>query len=549
MKKVILILFLIITRSGFTQNPTEIQKLAATCKVWGFLKYYHPKVANGEFNWDDKLFEILPKIAQAKTNEEFSITLENWITSFGEIKKNAPIIVPKNFEYLDKNFDLSWFDNKLFSKKLSQKLKFIEENRFQGEQFYIKGLEGGNVFVKNENFTDFKFEDKNSRLLALFRYWNVIEYFFPYKYLMDNNWDKTLNDMVPIFLSSQNETDFQNAIAKINARINDSHAYFGRVKPEKKNKERMALPFNCKIIDEKMIITKIYCDSLAKVNNLKIGDVITKINNKPIKEIIAENRDIIPASNEAYYLYCLVIQQLFNEYSETINLTFLEDNKIKNINYSDLHDSFCNKYKKDFQKKEKFKFLDNNIGYVNMGEINVKTIPEMIEKLSKTKAIVFDLRNYPKETLYDISDFICGNSMDYIKFTKPDLTYPGKFYWSETDKIGKENKNNYKGKVIVLLNEYSISQSEQTAMAFQTAPNTTIIGSQTAGADGNNCQISFIKDYLVSFTGIGVYYPDRRETQRIGIIPDIEVKPTILGIQQGKDEVLDRAIQFIETGK
>ena len=59
----------------------------------------------------------------------------------------------------------------------------------------------------------------------------------------------------------------------------------------------------------------------------------------------------------------------------------------------------------------------------------------------------------------------------------------------------------------------------------------------------------YIPAFHSQFTGIGVYYPDRQETQRIGIIPDIEVKPTILGIQQGKDEVLDRAIQFIETGK
>jgi hypothetical protein len=43
--------------------------------------------------------------------------------------------------------------------------------------------------------------------------------------------------------------------------------------------------------------------------------------------------------------------------------------------------------------------------------------------------------------------------------------------------------------------------------------------------------------------------PDKRETQRIGTVPDIEVKCTILGIQQGKDEVLVIALQFIETGK
>jgi hypothetical protein len=37
--------------------------------------------------------------------------------------------------------------------------------------------------------------------------------------------------------------------------------------------------------------------------------------------------------------------------------------------------------------------------------------------------------------------------------------------------------------------------------------------------------------------------------QRIGIKPDISVYPTVKGIQAGKDEVLERAIEFLKTGK
>ena len=48
------------------------------------------------------------------------------------------------------------------------------------------------------------------------------------------------------------------------------------------------------------------------------------------------------------------------------------------------------------------------------------------------------------------------------------------------------------------------------------------------------------------FTGIGVYYHDGTETQRIGIVPDIEIKPTIEGIRAGKDEVLEKAIEWIK---
>ncbi|HEU0125413.1 MAG TPA: S41 family peptidase, partial [Flavobacterium sp.] len=91
--------------------------------------------------------------------------------------------------------------------------------------------------------------------------------------------------------------------------------------------------------------------------------------------------------------------------------------------------------------------------------------------------------------------------------------------------------------------------AEFTAMSIQTAPDVTIIGSQTAGADGNVCSFQIVKGFYTAFSGIGVFYPNKKETQRIGIVPDIEVKPTILGIQQGRDEILERAILFVKDGK
>jgi C-terminal processing protease CtpA/Prc len=53
----------------------------------------------------------------------------------------------------------------------------------------------------------------------------------------------------------------------------------------------------------------------------------------------------------------------------------------------------------------------------------------------------------------------------------------------------------------------------------------------------------------VNFSGHDVRWPDGRELQRVGLQPDIHVRPTIAGIRAGKDEVLDRAIEFAHTGK
>ena len=49
----------------------------------------------------------------------------------------------------------------------------------------------------------------------------------------------------------------------------------------------------------------------------------------------------------------------------------------------------------------------------------------------------------------------------------------------------------------------------------------------------------------ISFSGHDVRHADGRQLQRVGLIPDIEVKPTIEGIRAGRDEVLEKALDHL----
>ena len=88
------------------------------------------------------------------------------------------------------------------------------------------------------------------------------------------------------------------------------------------------------------------------------------------------------------------------------------------------------------------------------------------------------------------------------------------------------------------------SHAEFTAMCLKTGDNVITIGSQTSGADGNTSQVNLVGGFKNWITGIGIFYPDGRETQRKGVNIDIEIKPTVLGLSEGRDEVLERAIEF-----
>jgi C-terminal processing protease CtpA/Prc len=107
------------------------------------------------------------------------------------------------------------------------------------------------------------------------------------------------------------------------------------------------------------------------------------------------------------------------------------------------------------------------------------------------------------------------------------------------------NGGYYRGKVILLGDERTQSHAEFTMMALRTAPDVTIVGSPTAGADGNVSLITLPGGITTYFSGLGVFYPDGSPTQRVGIVPDIVAVPTIAGIQNGVDEVLERALSLV----
>ena len=60
-----------------------------------------------------------------------------------------------------------------------------------------------------------------------------------------------------------------------------------------------------------------------------------------------------------------------------------------------------------------------------------------------------------------------------------------------------------------------------------------MVGSTTAGADGNVSTIILRGNISTWISGLGVYYSAGRETQRAGI-------------RVGRDEVLEKAVQLIE---
>jgi len=182
-----------------------------------------------------------------------------------------------------------------------------------------------------------------------------------------------------------------------------------------------------------------------------------------------------------------------------------------------------------------------NYGIVDMGRLEVSHINSMLTDLWDTDAIIFDIRNYPNGTLWNLVNFLYPSSIHIANFTIPDITYPGRLTWS-AEYIGNGTSDLYQGKLIILFDERTQSQAEYTCMGLEQFPDAIKIGSTTSAADGNVAEMYLPGQIITYATFLGTYYPDYTETQRVGIIPDYEIQPTILGIRAGQDEIMDFAL-------
>jgi C-terminal processing protease CtpA/Prc len=531
-------------------SNSGIKDLAVLGKVWGFLKYYHPAVANGDYNWDYELFRILPKVLESKNQTERNTILSTWVDSLGTFETASE--EKSAIEKVKLTPDLSWIDNKTLGDKLANQLTRVRDAKRENKNYYIGLFPGiGNPQFKNEEaYKSMTYPDAGFRLLSLYRYWNIIQYYFPNKHLIEGNWNNILTEFIPKFANAGSELEYKKAVLTLIGRIHDTHAnIWGKDETLEKFRGLNSPAIGITFVEDKAVVTKYWDQSLAEKSGLKIGDVIETINNRKVSDIVKERLDLTPASNYPTKLRDIA-KYLLQTNESFLTIKYKRGNAAKEIQLETYpKDKFKINVNELFSKSiPPFKLIVPDIAYLYPGSLKRGEIAQLIPQIAKTKGLIIDLRSYPSDFIvFSLGEYLLPKPTSFVKFSMGNITTPGLFIYSDELKVGKDNNDYYKGKVVILINEITQSQAEYTTMAFRTAPRATVIGSTTAGADGNVSHFFLPGGIGTMISGIGVYYPDGKETQRIGIVPDIIIKPTIKGITQGRDELLERALEIINT--
>jgi C-terminal processing protease CtpA/Prc len=528
-------------------TPLQIENLATLARVWGFLKYHHPTITAGKHRWDYDLFRIMPQILDARSRQDANDLLAKWIDSLGPVDECARCtqLEPVGLKLKP---DLGWIhDSKSLDVALSQRLQTAYRNRAKDRQYYVAlaSMVGNPIFKHESAYASLKFPDSGFQLLGLFRLWNMVEYWAPYRNVVGEDWNGVLTESIPRIALAADRDAYGRAMLALIAQIHDTHANLWSALNLRPPAGSCRLPVNVRFINEKAIVTGFTSDSGEKTTGLKPGDEIAAIDGASVSKLVAEWMPLYADSNDAARLRD-VARDLTNGNCGPVHIEVRRENALQTMNLMRAQPSEAGTPAQTHDLPgPTFRLLSKDIAYLKLSSIKVADVPGYIESAKGTRGLIIDIRNYPSEFIvFALGSLLVQQATPFAVFTKPDLSNPGAFHCNPPLSLTPAEPH-YDGKVVILVDETTQSQAEYAAMALRASPNAIIVGSTTAGADGNVSAIPLPGGFKTLISGLGVFYPNGLSTQRVGVRVDVRVSPTVAGIKDGRDEVLESGIRQI----
>jgi len=373
---------------------------------------------------------------------------------------------------------------------------------------------------------------------------------------MNENWDQLLLEYLPRIEACRDALSYDLTLAEWYTHIQDGHgfingpvldAYLG-VAPS---------PLVVRLIEKKPIVTAFRQDSLAKALGIELGDELLTVDGESVSLRLARYHRYQSAStpdagdNYATRLF------LSGPANTSITVRFKgRTQPVKTVRLPRDPAFYRGGIYNERGHLPVLRVLPGNIGYADLDRLAPEQVDSLFERFKDTKAIIFDMRGYPNGVYNALSARLTKRTpIDGASFWRYSPRMPvwdGASTGSSTitksyfkGQLPPPVGPTYGGRVVMLIDERTQSQAEYTGLFLEAATPTIFIGSPSAGANGDVTYYRIPGDLTLAFSGNNVSHGDGRQLQRLGIKPTIVVKPTIAGIRAGRDEVLERAMRYL----
>ena len=306
-------------------------------------------------------------------------------------------------------------------------------------------------------------------------------------------------------------------------------------------------PLQAKFINEQLVITDYYSDPDLFKTAFKKGCIIERIDEMSIKDLVNKYSPLIPSSS-----YTTKMRDLPGPYGYllrgnelNVQISVRENKDTKDVTV--VREKWNESVPAANNKQTGYKIIKDNIGYIYPGYLKQNDLDKIKVLFAKTKGIIIDMRCAPAINMIPgYINWLRSSPASFSKLITGSANIPGYFTMSDGPIAGEKSKDNYKGKIIIIVNDYTQDNAEYTALALSEIPNAVVLGNTTAGTMGDVSKIVLPGGIVTAITGIGILGATGSDIHRIGLKIDKVVNQTIKGISEERDELLEEAIKLMQ---
>lgn len=381
--------------------------------------------------------------------------------------------------------------------------------------------------------------DRATRLAAVAQAWNVFQHFYPYFDVVPTDWPEALRAALRAAATDADETAFLGTLRRLVAGLHDGH---GQVSSKTAGARPHRLPLGWDWIEDRLVVTLVAADQTGDV---KPGDVVTRIDGRPVPEALAAEEALISGATPQWRRWTAVRNLLMGSSSETeVRLDLEREGRPVSATLRRL----VPRPGKPLQEPrlEEIAEIRPGIFYVDLARIDEADFAGAVERLAQAKGLIFDLRGYPRISTRPLAH-LTDKTLTSARWNVPIVTRPDRqgmeFEFANWDVEPREPR--FRARTAFLTDGRAISYAETYMGIVEHYKLAEIVGGPTAGTNGNINPFTLPGGYQIAWTGMKVLKQDGSRHHGVGIQPTVPVSRTIRGVAEGRDEVLEKAIEIV----
>ncbi len=385
--------------------------------------------------------------------------------------------------------------------------------------------------------------------------YGAADMFFPFFDVVGRGIDGTLTEVLSTFedADSVRRGVLDEALLRIANDLHDGHAWVSDRSFDQTSRlyGNGVFPVRLDVLDGRPVVT------WTAVPGLEVGDALVALDDEPIMDVYARMGDLVSnATTEAGWA-STSYQMLWQPQAFTLRVEGMDgqerDVLVEPVAWDQ---SFADElYTQPWTRPSGT--LDDlgapDVLYLNLdGPILTSDaqLYALLPQLADADRVIVDLRGYPALflSILDLLGTLIGESYSGPLFATPIRSGP--VDWVEDDTTdapypGPHDGIVYTGKTVLLVDVWTQSKPENFAMGLVTQGAVTVVGRPSSGSNGNITGLQLPGDFAMTFTGLGVRFPDGSTFHGVGIQPDVRSERSRQDVVDGVDRVLLDAIDVV----